>query len=300
MYEEIQKIVNDAKSFGVKVIPPKLSSQNVDFSIVGDKEIAFGLASLRDVGEKQVAVLLKHDNDACFESLVLNSLIAGRRINKKVMTAMILSGALDETGLSRRQMLAQYELLSLTTPNERLAIGKLLDIKDVGAIECMRALSDEGRSAVIKDKFDIKIPNKSRREKIRGILSEYDSKDVVDGFIERLNWEKDYLGIALSGSETQLFPSKHHCRDILSGDVDNFIEMSVKIDSVRRILTKESRREMAFLTVHDHTGQLDSVVVFPQQFERSKALLGDGNLIKLKGKIDDGGSVIANRLERLK
>jgi len=45
---------------------------------------------------------------------------------------------------------------------------------------------------------------------------------------------------------------------------------------------------------------MDNIVVFPQTFSRAKRLLEEGNVIKIRGKISDQGSLIAERVERLR
>jgi DNA polymerase III alpha subunit len=57
---------------------------------------------------------------------------------------------------------------------------------------------------------------------------------------------------------------------------------------------------MAFVTAHDRTYLMDNIVVFPKVFNTSKQLLEGGNVLKIKGKVDDRGSLIADRVERLK
>jgi hypothetical protein len=56
---------------------------------------------------------------------------------------------------------------------------------------------------------------------------------------------------------------------------------------------------MAFLRISDRTGFLDSVVVFPYQWEIHKNKLDIGNTVIIYGKLGRGKSLIVNDCELL-
>jgi hypothetical protein len=131
------------------------------------------------------------------------------------------------------------------------------------------------------------VPNSRRRIKIRELLDDYDQSDLFDTRAQKIAWEEHFLGIALSGSESDIYKAKDHCIDLVKGGYpDMRFEISVCVDGVREIITKKGD-PMAF-------------VVFPKVFNTSKQLLEGGNVLKIKGKVDDRGSLIADRVERLK
>jgi|GEM_PF-4673647 len=76
-------------------------------------------------------------------------------------------------------------------------------------------------------------------------------------------------------------------------------EIAVCVDAVREIITKKGD-PMAFVTARDNTYVMDNIVVFPKTFARAKTLLEEGNVLKIRGKMDDRGSLIAERVERLR
>jgi DNA polymerase III alpha subunit len=57
---------------------------------------------------------------------------------------------------------------------------------------------------------------------------------------------------------------------------------------------------MAFVTAGDDTYQLDNLVVFPQTFEKSGKFLEEGAVLKIRGRLDTRGSVLVDKMERLR
>jgi DNA polymerase III alpha subunit len=164
----------------------------------------------------------------------------------------------------------------------------------------VRSLADDAKVDQIKEKYGVAIPNVRRRTTIRELLQEYDAGELFDSKAQRIAWEQFYLGISLSGSEADIYKARHKCVDLVKGaSAGMTFEIAVCIDGVREITTKKGDA-MAFLTARDNTYQMDNIVVFPRTFAACKGLLESGNVIRIKGKVDDRGSLIADVVERLK
>lgn len=301
-YDKLSALVYDAKLFDVEVTPPRVSAGNKDFDITDDRSIAFGLSALKGVGRTAVDDLVRHSKKCGTVDDVLWLLATNKtKVNSAVITALIRGGAFDNWQEHRIRSMARYRLIDGLTPLEVEAINTLREElpEIVDWTRFMRSLSDETKAPQIKEKYGVKIPNVRRRERIRDLLQDYEAEEIFDNKAQRIAWEKHYLGISLSGSESDIYKSQHKCVDLIkSGETDMAFEIAVCIDSVKEILTKKGD-PMAFLTVHDDTYAMDNVVVFPRQFEKAKRLLESGNVIRIRGKQDDGGSLLANTITRL-
>ena len=294
-FAEINKLVNDAKLFGIKIIPPKLGAGNTDFAVIDEKTIAFGLSALKGVGEKGLAKLLavaKGVKD--FDQLL--QLIFAHKITRKVVEALIKSGALDDFQISRVQMMARYDLFDSLTDKER---SFLFSNNYSSWFSTLKQMCDEEKCVDLKSQT--KIPNSRRRETLRTLLSEFDRTKPFDGFIEKLTWEKFYLGIAVTGNEADMFKSKTKCSDILNYGGEGWdVELAVKLENIREIRTHKGKGDlMAFLTGSDNTGQIDNIVVFPRSYARYKHTLEKDKVVRLYGAIDAKHSLIVERIERL-
>ncbi len=295
---EINEFVHDAKLFKIEVTPPRLKLGNLDFDIVDDHKIAFGLSFLKGAGDKGIesarAAMAAMEKDD-FNSFIFKSYDVG--VNRRVMEALIYGGALDSFGMSRNQMFAHFDLYESLTDNERKVITDHPKYNWVGII---RALSDDARSQSMKEQWQIKVPNVRRRQTLQECLKTFDGVDAFDNFVSKIAWEKEFLGISLSGDETNLFTSKHKCSDIINfGGEDMPVEVIVRIENIKKHMTK-AKEEMAFLTVADNTGKLDNFVVFPRAWDYSKNIILVGHIARIFGKVDKRGSVLVNRMERVR
>jgi DNA polymerase-3 subunit alpha len=109
--------VAEARAGGIEVLPPDVNESVRDFSAFppgpesreGSKgRIRFGLGAVRGVGESAVlAILDARASGGPFTSLVdLACRVDARRINKKVVEALVKSGAFDFEGVPRWQLFA--------------------------------------------------------------------------------------------------------------------------------------------------------------------------------------------------
>lgn len=302
-FEQMSALAYDAKLFDIEVVPPRVSMGNKDFAVVDDKHIAFGLTALKGVGTTAINDLVKLGRDCkTFDEILWSWKTKKSKVNTAVMMALIRGGAFDDIEEHRVESQGRFRLIDTLTDKEIELVQALATHQDgdFNWISIVRAISDEVKAPIIKDKYNVKVPNARRRPKIREALADYDGRELFDTKAQRIAWEQFYLGIALSGSEADIYKAQDSCIDLVKGGYpDMSFEIAVCIDGVREIVTKKGD-PMAFLTARDKTYVMDNIVVFPRTFAQSKRLLEDGNVIKIRGKISDQGSLIADRVERLR
>ena len=84
------------------------------------------------------------------------------------------------------------------------------------------------------------------------------------------------------------------CKDFKNGMIKQNIIIGAEIDFINVTKTKSGKNpglEMAFVTLVDNTGSMDSVVFFPEQYREYRNVLFQGNVIVVKGnrsKTGDG------------
>lgn len=301
--EKLSGLVYDAKLFDIEVTPPRLTHGNKDFDVVTDKHIAFGLTALKGVGVAAVSDMIKLSKDLkTFDDILWKWATTKSKVTSATMTALVKGGAFDDILEHRIRGISRLRLLDALTDKERECIRSLMQIEQdvTDWVRFVRSLSDDDKADKIKEKYGVTIPNVRRRATIRDLLQEYEAGELFDSKSQRIVWEQFYLGISLSGSEADVYKARHKCVDLVKNAcADMPFEIAVCIDSIREIVTKKGD-PMAFLTARDNTYQMDNIVVFPRTFALSKSLLESGNVIRIKGKIDDRGSLIADFVERLK
>lgn len=301
--EKLSGLVYDAKLFDIQVTPPRVTHGNKDFSVVTDKHIAFGLTALKGVGVTAVSDMIKMSKGLQkFDDVIWKWATTKSKVTSATMLALIKGGALDDIQEQRVRGVARLKLLDNLTDKERETIRQLMQIETevTDWVRFVRSLSSEDKCELIKEKYGVTIPNVRRRGTIRDLLQEYDAGELFDSKSQRIVWEQFYLGISLSGSEADVYKARHKCVDLVrNSSADMRFEIAVCIDGVREIVTKKGD-PMAFVTARDNTYQMDNIVVFPKTFANCKGLLESGNVIRIIGKVDDRGSLIADVVERLK
>ena len=111
--EKVQMHIANCISMGINVLPPSVNQSGLDFTPQG-KQILFGLSAVRNVGEGAIAALIaeRQAEDGPFKSLAdLCDRVDLRTVNKRALEALIQSGAMDEFGEFRNQLMQDLPLV---------------------------------------------------------------------------------------------------------------------------------------------------------------------------------------------
>jgi DNA polymerase III alpha subunit len=119
--------------------------------------------------------------------------------------------------------------------------------------------------------------------------------------------EEKYMSCGLTCNKTDGFEmnfSSSLCKDIAKGTITGKVRLAVQINTVRLYKTKKGKNPgqlMAFLSVEDGSGSIDSVTVFPDCYSQHKDLLVEGNTVLMVGEISkkENTSVIVNKVSQI-
>src|SRR5205814_4419427 len=109
---KLSQYIGESRSFGIEVLGPDVNESGVHFAPAGDgKSIRFGLAAIKGVGEGAVETILKARTDGGkFTTLGdMCERVDGRSLNRKVLEALIKSGACDGFGQTRATLFSQID-----------------------------------------------------------------------------------------------------------------------------------------------------------------------------------------------
>lgn len=98
---------NECERMGLRLLPPDINRSHLRFTVPAPGEIAYGLGAIKGVGEAAVeGILAERAAHGPFESLFdFCRRIDTRKTNKRVLEALIYSGALDSLGGNRATLL---------------------------------------------------------------------------------------------------------------------------------------------------------------------------------------------------
>src|SRR5678815_4547412 len=101
--------IAEARGQGYEVLPPDVNVSELAFGAV-DGKIRFGLGAIKGVGESAIEAILEARQAGPFRNLFeFAERVDSRRVNRKVIEALVKAGAFDFEGRSRRQLFESVE-----------------------------------------------------------------------------------------------------------------------------------------------------------------------------------------------
>jgi len=268
--ERIGIMISECKRMGIDVLPPSVNESYSQFTVVNDSsgsyKIRFGLTTIKNFGQSiSTTIIEERKRGGKFISLS-NFLdrIRDKNLNKKSLEALIKSGAMDDLPADSEARFGER--------------GSLLANIE-GLLSYNRELLNrpENQNSLFGEMSDISTLPKLRLEK----ASEATMK-------EKLKWEKELLGLYISGHPLEEYKDKLETKNMTIEKLENLKEGDMTviagiIESIRDVLTKKNER-MVFIQMADFTGSTD-VVIFPKVFEEFRAFIVPENCIAIKGRV---------------
>ncbi|MBU3968815.1 DNA polymerase III subunit alpha [Patescibacteria group bacterium] len=275
--EKISEIIEECKRMKIGVLPPNINESFGNFTVINDDgkdKIRFGLYSIKNFGQGIAdKIIITRKEDGKFNSLedFLNR-VKDKNINKKSLESLIKCGAMDEFG-ERGQMIENIEdLLSYhregsKTHDDQISLFGLM--KDSSSIPKLK-------------------------------LRDFESATLS----EKLSWEKELLGLYISGHPLDNFRDKllkreYTVKRALDGLEEGMTVAVAGIINETKIINTKSFEKMAFVNFSDLTGTIE-VVVFPKIFEKYKNLLEPNLCVIIKGRISYRNQTISLLAETVK
>ncbi len=236
--DKVVKYVDEVKRLGIDLLPPSITHSIVSFSPSHDEShdaILFGLGAIKGVGSKAIDSILEARDEKPFEDLSdFVSRIDTSKVNKRVIEALIKSGAMDSFGYSRRAMLDQIE----TIVNAGAEVNRAKKMAENSLF------GDDSELTTIK----VEIDN----------LPEYDDKVILD-------LEKETLGFYVSGHPLDSFREEiNSLTYTLSSEMDEVADgtKTLFVGKVEGITEKISKKGNKFGIVNlmDLHGNIEIMV----------------------------------------
>lgn len=277
--ETIGKMVAECKRMGVEVLSPSINESFSQFTVVNNPpssyKIRFGLITIKNFGQGvSTAIIEERKNNGKYKSIIdFLERVKDKNLNKKSLESLIKCGALDDFG-ERGQLLGNIDKL--------LAYHKEASSKVSAQDSLFGMFADT--SSIPTLKLD-EVPKASKRDK--------------------LTWEKELLGLYISGHPLDEHKEKLTTKDINIKKLEEFREnaecvVGGIISNVRNATTK-ANESMAFVRLEDLTGDMD-VVVFPKVYEEYKQFILPEACIAIKGRVSKRNgetSFIAEKIKAL-
>lgn len=277
--DKLGMYLNEVRRMGIRVLPPDVNFSEATFAPDG-KNIRFGLASIRNVGENVVEGIIqaRREKGAYTSFQDFLNKVPTAVCNKRTIESLIKAGAFDAFGVPRRALVAIHEEAVDAVVSTKRQESK-------GQFDLFASLDSEGEDLL--DGFAVEIPD----------LKEWPKKD-------KLAFEREMLGLyvsdhPLSGMENvlnRLAPDR--IIDLTSEEgkaSDSEVRIAGLITSVSHKTSKRTGQPWAIVRLEDMTGSIE-VLFFPKTYETVGAELEQDRIITVGGKLrreDENASVYA-------
>ncbi len=257
--EKISEIVSECKRMKIEVLPPDVNQSEGGFSIItnkeGREEIRFGLYTIKNLGvDISDAVIEERKKNGPFSSLEnFIRRVTHKNLNKKSLEALTMCGALDAFG-ERNEILLNLESI--------LDFHKHV-VKDNAK---QHSLFEQAQEST----FSMKKTEPASQK-------------------QRLSWEKELLGLFVSGFPLDPWKEKILSRDLHIGKVHTVVPdgkevtIGVIIEKIKITTTKKGDK-MALVTLRDYEGYIE-VAVFPETYKKYKHLCILDTPLIVRGKV---------------
>ncbi|MGZ3460437.1 MAG: DNA polymerase III subunit alpha, partial [Archangium sp.] len=222
--------IGEARQSGVQVLPPDVNQSDLAFGAVEGK-IRFGLGAIKGVGEGAIEAIVEARKEGPFKSLFdFCERVDSRRVNRKVLEALVKAGAFDFEKRPRRQLFESIErAMSRGSSSQK--------DKAAGQSSLFGMLGGGASGGGVKDDY------------VQG--EEWSEK-------ERLALEKEAIGFYVSGHPLHQYDKelKRYARPITAvqrARKDEKLTIAGIVAALRERPTKTGKR-MAWVTLEDLSG----------------------------------------------
>jgi len=260
-------LIAEARTFGVEVLPPDVNESLVAFAPAREGTvIRFGLAAVKGIGEIAVQSILEaRQKEGKFNALAeLCERVDTRTVNRKVLEALVRSGACDGFGETRATLFSQIERTLAR------AASVILD-RQRGQASLFGAFEDK--------------PANGAREKMAR-LPEWPQSELLAA-------EKELLGFYVTGHPltpyAPLIAQFGLHTSVTAAQVPGraVTRIGGMIGAVQHGVSKKSGKPYAMVTLEDLEGSLQ-VLCMNENYDKFRDLLKPGTPVLVIGEVNNG------------
>ena len=255
--------LSESRRMGIRVLPPDVNESDAEYTPRG-KDIRFGLAAIRNVGEGVVASIKKSriekGNFTSFGDFLAK--VDVQVCNKKTIESLIKAGAFDSFEVSRKGLMAVH----------LEAIDSIIETKRAEAVGQFDLFGGEEITSI--SGLDIEIPP---GEWEKALL---------------LSYEREMLGLYVS--DHPLLGVEHVLRsatdmtisELVDDDspTEKIVTIGGLITSIQRKVTRQGA-SWAIVTVEDLEGSLE-VLFFSNTYVQHALSLTEDRVVVIRGRAD--------------
>jgi DNA polymerase-3 subunit alpha len=263
--DKLVGFIKECRVMNIEILPPDINNSERQFKILGNS-IKFGLEAVKGVGGAAIDSIIATRGSSPFISLEDFVIrVDSRKVNKRVLESLIKAGAFDLLIKSRAMAFDDLGFLLNGSKNTPSLFGQ--------------------ESFLASEPSNTKIYEWER--------------------LEKLSYEKDTLGIYLTGHP--LSGCEADIRKIGAKRTSQLEAIAsgteITVAGIITIFNKKQGKKgpWAILTLEDHEGSVE-VLVFTDQYLKAKDILAKNSIVTISGKLDvseKGNKIVATDVRSL-
>jgi DNA polymerase-3 subunit alpha len=259
--EKVIGLVDECFRMKLKLLPPDINSGLYRFNVDEDGAIVYGIGAIKGVGEGPIEAIIEARNKGGYFKDLFDfcARIDLKKVNKRVIEKLIMSGALDRLGPHRAAMMASL--------NDAVkAASQHHHAESFGQSDMFGVLTDAPEEVEQKYTQVPKWPEKVWLEGERETLGLYLTGHPVNAYIKEL---AKYTSCRLKDAT----PTRR----------DQSLTIAGLVIAARVMTTKRGTR-IGLMTLDDRSGRME-VMLFSDALERYAELLEKDKIVVVSGQV---------------
>ncbi|PCC99306.1 DNA polymerase III subunit alpha [Halopseudomonas pelagia] len=290
--DKVVTLIEECRSMKLRLNPPDVNVSEYKFTVDDAGAVVYGLGAIKGVGEGPVETIVEKrlQGGPFLDLFDFCARVDLKRINKRVMEALIRSGALDNLGPFFDT--DQQAYLKNVDRNRASLMAAMEEA--IAAAEQTAKSADSGHADLFGELLG--------PSTVRDVYEQY-RKVREWTFKERLRGEKETLGLYLTGH-----PIDEYEKEIRRFARQRIIDLKPSRESQTiaglvfdlRVMKTKRGDKMGFVTLDDRSARIE-VSLYAEAYQSSQALLQKDAMLVVEGEVsqDDFSGGLRMRVKRV-
>ncbi|HDF2342864.1 TPA: DNA polymerase III subunit alpha [Morganella morganii] len=259
--EKVVGLVDECWRMGLKVLPPDINSGLYHFHVNDEGEIVYGIGAIKGVGEGPIEAILEARKDGYFKDIFdLCARTDTKKLNRRVMEKLIMSGAFDRLGPHRAALMSSLE-------------------------DALKAADQHAKAEATgqADMFGVLAEAPEQVERSYANIPKWQDEIILEG-------ERETLGLYLTGhpinrylKEIERYTHGLRLKDVNPTPRGQMTTVVGLVLASKVITTKRGNR-IGVCTLDDRSGRLE-IMLFSDALERYQHLLEQDRILIASGQV---------------
>jgi DNA-directed DNA polymerase III PolC len=318
-FYHVSAYVEEAKRWGIAVLLPSVNHSRMEYTAEwnadgkpiapqSNRALRVGLMQVKGLRvETILAIQRSREKHGLFHSL--EDFLARIPAERDEIEALIKCGAFDGVcAMTRPAMLWQWNLLQAKGQHgharpRAVRLAASMDTEKADSSGKNRPRNDnftdlsEHNSGVVSSAAPVLFAEMEHDDSIAMALREIHTAEYTPE--QKLRYEREILEVCVSGHPLDFLPRNGEAwSDELPQRTGKRVTLCGWVVTFRHVGTK-NYRNMMFVTLEDQRG-IYEVILFPEAYDKYGGLVYETRAMRVTGRVEEGGQVRAEALERLK